>query len=367
MQAATPDTRDTLTHGFHSYPARMHPEIARLIIPELTRRGEIVVDPFCGSGTVLVEARVASRQGFGVDLNPLGLRLAEVKARSMDEEARERFSILLHEIGERSEERVRSRAESRAPLHKSEVHWYDGHVLRELAGLWEEIHAVQDESDRFALELILTAIVVKVSRQESDTREEAVTKRIRKGLPTEFFVRKGEELIERWADLFEELDEDSPPPRLFVGDARELSSVLPRGVKADLILTSPPYGGTYDYYDHHARRLAWLRLDARRLREHEIGARRNTQSKKSGIARWESELNATLASMAESLKPGCAAVLLIGDADIAGERIDADEQVKRLALANGFEPVAIASQPRPDWLGGPPRREHLLMIRRRLR
>lgn len=367
MAAARPDNRDTLTHGFHSYPARMHPEIARLIIPEFTRRGEIVLDPFCGSGTVLVEARVAERQGFGVDLNPLGLRLAEVKTRSMDEDARERILTLLHDIGERSEERVRTRAESRAPIHRSEVHWYDGHVLRELAGLWEEIKAVEREDDRFALEIVLSSLIVKFSRQESDTSEEQVVKRIRKGLPTEFFVRKGEELIERWTEFEAELDEESVPPKLFLGDARELRTVLPRGVLADLILTSPPYGGTYDYYEHHKRRFAWLGFDGRLLRTNEIGARRNSKTKKAGLASWESELAEALTSMASVLKPDGAAVLLLGDADIAGERVDAEVQIERLASASGFDPVALASQPRPDWIGGPERREHLLLLRRRLR
>lgn len=364
MSEAAHAPRDTLTHGFHSYPARMHPEIARILIPEFTRQDEIVLDPFCGSGTVLLEARVAHRQSFGVDLNPLGLRLSEVKCRAMDDDARARFLETATEIREKSEERVRSRTASRAPLPKSEVHWYDGHVLRELAGLWEEINAVEREDDRFAFEIVLSSLVVKFSRQTSDTNDEPAIKRIRKGLASEFFLRKCEELVERWYALFQDLAEDSTPPRLFHGDARNLAQLMPRGVKANFVLTSPPYGGTYDYYEHHRRRFAWLGLDARMLRENEIGARRNSSSAKAGLKAWDDELLAVLRSISSVLVSGGHAVLLIGDADIAGVRVEADTQIADMAEDARLVPVAYANQPRQDWTGAEARREHLLLLRR---
>ena len=46
---ASREEPDTLTHGFHSYPARMHPAIARRVLQSYP--GGLVVDPFCGSGT----------------------------------------------------------------------------------------------------------------------------------------------------------------------------------------------------------------------------------------------------------------------------------------------------------------------------
>src|SRR5688572_21117898 len=49
--------RDALTHGFHSYPARMHRATAARLLQELKLSGARVLDPFCGSGTTLVEAR----------------------------------------------------------------------------------------------------------------------------------------------------------------------------------------------------------------------------------------------------------------------------------------------------------------------
>src|SRR5437879_1868468 len=71
------ETAETLTHPFHTYPARLHPATAKVLV-ELVDKGPIV-DPFCGSGTVLVEARAAGEKAIGVDLNPLAVLVARAK------------------------------------------------------------------------------------------------------------------------------------------------------------------------------------------------------------------------------------------------------------------------------------------------
>src|SRR5690242_17028298 len=76
FRAAAREPADTLTHGFHSYPARMHPAIAFTVVRSLSPSGGYVLDPFVGSGTVAIESMVAGRHAFGIDLNPLALRIA---------------------------------------------------------------------------------------------------------------------------------------------------------------------------------------------------------------------------------------------------------------------------------------------------
>src|SRR5207302_354401 len=70
----------TLTHPFHAYPARLHPEVARHLVALAPPRAT-VLDPCCGSGTVLIEALVAGRRAIGTDLSPLAVELASVKTR----------------------------------------------------------------------------------------------------------------------------------------------------------------------------------------------------------------------------------------------------------------------------------------------
>lgn len=67
------------THGFHLYPARMHPEIARRLIQKYAYESKVVFDPFMGSGGVLVEALLNNNNSVGIDVNPFAVLLSKVK------------------------------------------------------------------------------------------------------------------------------------------------------------------------------------------------------------------------------------------------------------------------------------------------
>jgi len=353
---------DDLTHGFHTYPARMHPVLAREVIGGLARPGDVVIDPFCGGGTVLVEALVAGCRPYGVDLNPLALRIAEVRCALRDGPARARFERTLHGVAAGSIERVRSRARPRFALPRSERAYYEPHVLLELAGLFDEVGEVAAEADRRALMIVFSALLVKFSRQRADTSDELVLKRIRKGLVSEFFVRKGEELALRWQALFESAPKGAFAAELRCGDARRLGTLVGERVRADLILSSPPYGGTYDYAHQHARRNAWFGLDAARWEAEEIGARRRSTGSAPAAPRWDSEMLAVLRALRSVLRDTGCVVLWLGDAELDGARIAADDQIARLAPQAGFTLTASARQERRDARAGLPRGEHLLLL-----
>lgn len=355
---ATKADPDELTHGFHSYPARMHPAVAYHVIKAYP--GD-VLDPFCGSGTVLVEARMAGREAAGVDLNPLALRVCEVKTDVRHARARKRFLATMDAVAAASEERVRTRQPAHAPVPKHQVGWYGPHVLKELAGLREEILAVENEADRRALEVLLSAIVVKFSQRRSESAPRAQPKRIRKGLVTEFFVRKGRELEQRWARLQREAPAGVRAPYLRLADARELARALPRGRRYRLVLSSPPYGGTYDYVEHHALRYPWLGLDARKLRDGEIGARR-TLGHEDSAPIWDAQVRDFLASIKSVLAKDGAVVLLVGDAQLGPLRVDAAAHLARIAPTVGLHVRASASQDRPDYTGRRMRAEHLVLL-----
>ena len=70
------DDGRTLTHGFHAWPARMHPTTARRLV-EASPEGGLILDPFMGSGTVAVEALVRRRPFAGRDVNPVALEQLE--------------------------------------------------------------------------------------------------------------------------------------------------------------------------------------------------------------------------------------------------------------------------------------------------
>ena len=86
-----------LTHNFHTYPAKFIPQIPRSTILQLTKEGDTILDPFCGCGTTLVEAKLLNRNAIGVDLNPIAVLVSRAKTNKLMKEDINLISSLLNE------------------------------------------------------------------------------------------------------------------------------------------------------------------------------------------------------------------------------------------------------------------------------
>src|SRR5258708_22287861 len=80
------------THTFYRYPARFSPLFARAAIERLTRPGDVVLDPFVGGGTSMVEAQALGRRGVGSDVSSLAVFLTTTKTTLLS--ANHRHSLL---------------------------------------------------------------------------------------------------------------------------------------------------------------------------------------------------------------------------------------------------------------------------------
>ena len=67
------------THTFYRYPARFSPLFVREVIRHYSRPGDVILDPFMGGGTAIVEALALGRKVIGVDLNTLAHFVSTVK------------------------------------------------------------------------------------------------------------------------------------------------------------------------------------------------------------------------------------------------------------------------------------------------
>ncbi|MGB9586260.1 MAG: DNA methyltransferase, partial [Anaerolineales bacterium] len=74
----------TLTHCFHNYPATMIPQVAGRILDSYGKHAKLLFDPFCGTGTSLVEANIRNIHAIGTDLNPLARLIAKAKTTPLD-------------------------------------------------------------------------------------------------------------------------------------------------------------------------------------------------------------------------------------------------------------------------------------------
>ena len=66
-------------HSISPYVGRIKPAFAHWLIKDSTIESDLILDPFCGVGTVLLEADLLGRKSIGVDLNPYAIRIAKAK------------------------------------------------------------------------------------------------------------------------------------------------------------------------------------------------------------------------------------------------------------------------------------------------
>ena len=72
---------ERITHSIHPYPAKLLPHIPHFLLshPDLSPKNSFVGDPFCGSGTVLLESALIGKNSWGYDCNPLATLISKVK------------------------------------------------------------------------------------------------------------------------------------------------------------------------------------------------------------------------------------------------------------------------------------------------
>jgi DNA modification methylase len=324
-----------LTHNFHPYPAKFVPQIPRIIIEALTDVGDTVLDPFCGSGTSLVEASILQRHSVGFDLNPIAGLISRVKTTVLSEAQLGEVLSVLHNLDRMLLPISRGDYGSfdvDIPEFLNRDHWFQPFVQQELGIIREMIWEVTDEKARNFLKVTLSAIVVKVSNQDSDTRWVAVQKSIRNGDVVKAFLTKARNMLKR----IREYGRLHPLPTQIhiepLTDGGEL--ILEKSI--DLIITSPPYLNSFDYYLYHKLRFFWLGLDHYPVQARELGSRHRHSDKNEGIETYTSGIRANIESMLRIIKPQAYLCMVIGDSLLKGQLVRMNEIYERICTGLGL-------------------------------
>ena len=231
------------THCYHTYPAMMIPQIARTLIEEYKPKGrlDLILDPYMGSGTTLVEASLAGINSIGTDLNPLARLMGKVKTTLYnDESILKQFREIQTELIFYTKDKVKERNFDRISNYSF---WYNEDTLLKLSYLSQLIKNVKDK-DFF--NVVLSEIVREVSftRNGEFKRYRMNEASIAKFNPDTFtlFEKKALRNIEGLKAYTSEAKHDVNASIYDFNTMHGIPTDIIKDGDIDMVVTSPPYG-----------------------------------------------------------------------------------------------------------------------------
>ena len=221
-----------------AWRGQFSPQLVEALLSAYARPNCLVLDPFMGSGTALVEAASLGHEAHGCEVNPAALAIARLYR--FCEMARESRQVHLAEAQELI---VRQTMES-LPL-------FAEHSAEGILSPPEFVRACQRHGNQHVRFLLEAALVLSDVGDDSSSSLQATWRRVRA--------------------VVEELPVSARPIEVHLTDAR----VVPlRDHTVGFVVTSPPYVNVFNYHHHYRRAVEALGWNPLAVARSEIGSNR---------------------------------------------------------------------------------------------
>ena len=350
------------THCYHTYPAMMIPQIARTLIEEYKPKGrlDLILDPYMGSGTTLVEASLAGINSIGTDLNPLARLMGKVKTTLYNNESiLKQFREIQTELIFYTKDKVKERNFERISNYSF---WYNEDTLLKLSYLSQLIKNVKDK-DFF--NVVLSEIVREVSftRNGEFKRYRMNEASIAKFNPDTFtlFEKKALRNIEGLKAYTSEAKHDVNASIYDFNTMHGIPTDIIKDGDIDMVVTSPPYGDSrttvaYGQFSRWANE--WFNFDnAKNLDKLLMGGKKATEEifKTASIRDVLDEIDSlehkrylevvsflndyyqSIENVAKSVRSGGTVCYVVGDRRVKGVQIPLDYFTAEMFEKFGFK------------------------------
>ncbi len=324
---------NTSTNSIHPYPAKYIPQIPNNLIRIFSEEGDTVYDPFLGSGTTCLEANILKRDAIGNDVNELAVLISKVKTNHIEPKTLSQLEVFLSNLSAKIDVYYKENININTPKIPRIELWFEKFVIDEISIIKTEISKIGNNKIKDFCYVALSAIIVNVSKQDSDTRYVRVKKNIN---PVDVFNKFSKQL-NKMSKVMEENYKSLQyaTTKVKVADSRE-DNIFSEN-SADFAVTSPPYPNAYDYHLYHKYRLFWLDMNPFDLKKNEIGAHAH-YSKPNGLDEFDfqKDMETCFLRISKILKPNKYFALVIGDSILKGRSIENNAILKQASKETPF-------------------------------
>lgn len=248
-------------HGIHEYKGKFNPQIVHTLLNNLgANKNTVILDPFCGSGTTLLESSLLGYKSIGYDINPLAVFIANAKQKSLNVDPDDIFKAwkkISEESGNLTKLDIKKLSSSNERIEYLEK-WFPEENLIKIENLRISINKL-DESVRDILFVLISNNLREYSNQEpGDLR---IRKR-KSNFPTTDLMDKIELDVREYC---RKLNNSKAVQANVKGIGKAyLCNNTEFGetpdIEVDLAITSPPYATALPYIDTQRLSLVWLNL-----------------------------------------------------------------------------------------------------------
>ena len=247
-------------HGLHEYKGKFNPQVAKAILNIFgLHAGDTVLDPFCGSGTTLVECAQIGVKGIGFDLNPFAVFLANAKLQALStpvSELKQSLKKLETSFGRTRQWTAQIPYDDRGTYLRG---WFDPGILGTIEAVRVRIESATGEHGPIFLAIASNLLRDYSLQDPNDLR----VRRRKTPLPevpfVEVFNSAAHAFLERVTEAQGILGLDLPRGEAVHRDVAATLAATPVA-QFDAALTSPPYAMALPYIDTQRLSLVWLNL-----------------------------------------------------------------------------------------------------------
>lgn len=306
-------------HFVNPYQACFAPQIPRFFINNFSEEGDIILDPFCGRGTTILEANNLRRVGIGVDASPLAVFLSKAKLQN----------VTYEEVVKRLDEidffkKILEGYDDFKDIYHQETYSQIMNLKKQLKNnrvdnLIKSIILGRLHGHSKSFFSVWTFNVISFSKERIKRQSE------KRGIKPEFRDIKPRILLKAKTVLRDSVPEP-PESKIYHSDSRNLPV---ENNSIDLIVTSPPFLNVINYIDDNWLRFWFLGIDREKLRDKIVQT--------ANLEEYKKFIEDAMAEMNRVLKKGKYCIIEVGDVNHNSKKVYLDHMIVSLAKRNGFK------------------------------